>query len=650
MVEIKRTRAGQGYKLSRIGVVNVQSGSERVYEQKAKGYGQFADFMFEQTASMQKEAGAEFAAEAQVLDDDGKVVSKKIPSGLGKFGQEVAVKEINRRMSIATQNEMKSVAAQFKQAAKGSSDPANAFRFNMETYLAQRTKDITESGGEDFLPTFNEIAYNIGSLAETDIKLERQQQLNDIAANEELSLYTARASEAYNRAVSGDVLGAGKDFNELAQEVDSSTTILPRAKAAFKRKAESDLRLGVVRSAARDKTPAQLARLSSEAKTNVWSEETLKENPQLEGVNLSEDEWNQTKTYYNGVAGASSSALKNAYKKFVFESEFSSGLIANNAANRDLVSKELGYTSMVDVLVAPVSVQQKENNGPIASAHLKELAVSLSTGLLPDEQVIPALNRLTNVRAAQQYKGKTLDVYFGGSEGKRIQEQVQALDMLRKLGGDNVAVESYKTFLLNKANPTEFLRSIRANSNFTYDVKVSDEQNIRNAARYEMNKLSGIPAHLRDSLMPAAETFLAMPNLDFNDAIEAYARENYSVKGGFYEQSGGYNKYPYSPSDFLDTEGQTVLRAKIDSIAPGKTVYLKSLPNSSDAEVVWQPYYLSETKAQVQVGRPISLKGLSSVLTVKESMKRKDYFDMALNKKQELEVINEFLAEGLQRY
>ena len=45
MVEIKRTRAGQGYKLSRIGVVNVQSGSERVYEQKAKGYGQFADFI-----------------------------------------------------------------------------------------------------------------------------------------------------------------------------------------------------------------------------------------------------------------------------------------------------------------------------------------------------------------------------------------------------------------------------------------------------------------------------------------------------------------------------------------------------------------------------------------------------------------------------
>ena len=650
MVEIKRTRAGQGYKLSRIGVVNVQSGSEQVYEQKAKGYGQFADFMFEQTASMQREAGAEFAAEAQVLDDNGKVVSKKIPSGLGKLGQEVAVKEINRRMSIATQNEMKSVAAQFKQAAKGSSDPANAFRFNMETYLAQRTKDITESGGEDFLPTFNEIAYNIGSLAEMDIKLERQQQLNDIAANEELSLYNQRASEAYNRAVSGDVIGAGKDFNELTQEIDSSTTILPRAKAAFKTKAESDLRLGVVRSAARDKTPAQLARLSSEAKTNVWSEETLKENPQLKGVNLSEDEWNQTKTYYNGVSGASSSALKSAYKKFVFESEFNSGLIANNAANQDLVSEELGYNSMLDVLVAPVSVQQKENNGPIASAHLKELAVSLSTGLLPDEQVIPALNRLTNVRAAQQYKGKTLGVYFGGSEGKRIQEQVQALDMLRKLGGDNVAVESYKTFLLNKANPTEFLRSIRANSNFTYDAKVSDEQNIRNAARYEMNKLSGIPAHLRDSLMPAAETFLAMPNLDFNDAIEAYARENYSVKGGFYEQSGGYNKYPYSPSDFLDTEGQTVLRAKIDSIAPGKTVYLKSLPNSSDAEVVWQPYYLSETKAQVQVGRPISLKGLSSVLTVKESMKRKDYFDMALNKKQELEVINEFLAEGLQRY
>jgi hypothetical protein len=650
MVEIKRTRAGQGYKLSRIGVVNVQSGSERVYEQKAKGYGQFADFMFEQTASLQKKAGAEFAAEAQVLDDDGKVVSKKIPSGLGKFGREVAVKEINRRMSIATQNEMKSVAAQFKLDAKTKPNSAEYFRANMETYLAQRTKDITESGGEDFLPTFNEIAYNIGSLAEMDIKLERQQQLNDIAANEELSLYNQRASEAYNRAVSGDVLGAGKDFNELAQEVDSSTTILPRAKAAFKTKAESDLRLGVVRSAARDKTPAQLARLSSEAKTNVWSEETLKENPQLEGVNLSEDEWNQTKTYYNGVAGASSSALKKSYEDYVFNKELATEIIANNKSNQDLFSEKLGYTSMLDVLNAPVSVQAEENNAPISSTHLKELAVSLSTGGLPDEQLLPVLNRLTNVRAAQQYKGKTLDVYFGGSEGKRIQEQVQAFDMLRKLGGDNLAVESYKTFLLNKANPTESLRTIRANSSFAYDANVSDEQNISNAAKYEINKLPNIPAHLRDSLKSAAETFLAMPNLDFNKAITAYARDKYSGKDGFYEQSNGYDKYPYSPSNFLNTEGQAVLRDMIDKMAPEKKVYLKSLSASSDAEVIWQPYYLSETKAQVQVGRPISMKGLSGVIKVKESMKRQDYYDIAKNKRQELNTINEFLAEGLLRY
>lgn len=650
MVEIKRTRAGQGYKLSRIGVVNVQSGSERVYEQKAKGYGQFADFMFEQTASMQREAGAEFAAEAQVLDDNGKVVSKKIPSGLGKFGQEVAVKEINRRMSVATQNEMKSVAAQFKQAAKGSSDPANAFRFNMETYLAQRTKDITESGGEDFLPTFNEIAYNIGSLAETDIKLERQQQLNDIAANEELSLFNDQANEAYNMAITGNVDNAREYFNKITEAAKSSTLLDPTQIARFEAKAESDLSLGVVRSAARDKTPAQLARLRSEARTNVWSEETLKENPQLEGINLSEDEWNATKTYYNGVADASSSALKKSYEDYVFNKELATEVIANNRSNQDLFSEKLGYTSMLDVLNAPVSVQTEENNAPIASTHLKELAVSLSTGGLPDEQLLPVLNRLTNVRAAQQYKGKTLGVYFGGSEGEKIQEQVQAFDMLRKLGGDNLAVESYKTFLLNKANPTEFLRTIRANSSFAYDAKVSDEQNISNAAKYEINKLPNIPAHLRDSLKPAAQTFLAMPNLDFNKAITAYARDNYSAKDGFYEQSGGYDKYPYSPSTFLDTEGQTVLRAKIDAIAPGKKVYLKSLPNSTDAEVVWQPYYLSETKAQVQVGRPTSLKGLSSVLKVKESMKRQDYYDIVKNKRQELNTINEFLAEGLQRY
>jgi len=650
MVEIKRTRAGQGYKLSRIGVVNVQSGSERVYEQKAKGYGQFADFMFEQTASLQKKAGAEFAAEAQVLDDDGKVVSKKIPSGLGKFGREVAVKEINRRMSIATQNEMKSVAAQFKLDAKTKPNSAEYFRANMETYLAQRTKDITESGGEDFLPTFNEIAYNIGSLAETDIKLERQQQLNDIAANEELSLFNDQANEAYNMAISGNVASAGKYFNEITQAAKSSKLLDPTQIARFEAKTESDLRLGVVRSAGRDKTPAQLERLRSEARTNVWSEETLKENPQLEGINLSEDEWNATKTYYNGVADASSSALKKSYEDYVFNKELATEIIANNKSNQDLLSKKLGYTSMLDVLNAPVSVQAEENNAPISSTHLKELAVSLSTGLLPDEQLLPALNRLTNVRAAQQYKGKTLDVYFGGSEGKRIQEQVQAFDMLRKLGGDNLAVESYNTFLLNKANPTESLRTIRANSSFAYDANVSDEQNISNAAKYEINKLPNIPAHLRDSLKSAAETFLAMPNLDFNKAITAYARDKYSGKDGFYEQSNGYDKYPYSPSNFLDTEGQAVLRDMIDKMAPEKKVYLKSLSASSDAEVIWQPYYLSETKAQVQVGRPISMKGLSGVIKVKESMKRQDYYDIAKNKQQELNTINEFLAEGLLRY
>jgi hypothetical protein len=644
MVEIKRTRAGQGYKLSRIGVVNVQSGSERVYEQKAKGYGQFADFMFEQTASLQKKAGAEFAAEAQVLDDDGKVVSKKIPSGLGKFGREVAVKEINRRMSIATQNEMKSVAAQFKLDAKTKPNSAEYFRANMETYLAQRTKDITESGGEDFLPTFNEIAYNIGSLAEMDIKLERQQQLNDMAANEELSLFGDQATEAYNMAISGNVDNAREYFNEITEAAKSSTLLDATAKARFNAKAKSDFRLGVVRSAARDKTPAQLSRLSSEAKTNVWSEETLKENPQLEGVNLSEDEWNQTKTYYNGVAKSASSALEKEYENYRFNKELNSELIANTKSNQDLLSRKLGYDSMLDVLSAPVSVQQEENNAPISSTHLKQLAVSFSTGLLPDEQLLPTLNRLTNVRAAQQYKNKTLDVYFGGDQGEEINIQVKRLNMLRELGGDNFAIEAYKTSLFNKANPSELLKIIRANSEFIYDAKSSDEQNIRNAARYELNKLTNIPSHLRDKLLPAAETFLGTPELSFSAAVTAYARDKYSGKDGFYEQSGKYNKYPYSPSNFLDTEGQTLLREMIDAVAPEKKVYLMPLSSSSDKEVLWQPYYLNDTKGQEIVGRPISLNGFSKHLAVKKAMGRMDYIAMQLQKRRDSSFLNEINA------
>lgn len=649
MVEIKRTRAGQSVLNKGIGVVNVQTGSEKVYEQKAQTFGQFSDFMFQQTASLQKEAGAAYAAEVEVLNDEGKVVSRKVPSGLGKIGREVAVSEINRRMSVATQNEMKSVAAQFKQAAKTSSDPANSFRSSMETYLAQRAKDITESGGEDFLATFNDIAYNIGSLAEMDIKLERQQELNDIAAGQELSLYTDQANEAYNRAVGGDVLGAGKDFNKVIQDVESSTLLSPAEKTSFKAKAESDLRLGVVRSAARDKTPAQLDRLRSEARTNVWSEKTLNENPQLEGINLSETEWDATRTYYNAVSEASSSALKQQVSEAITLAEYRSGIISNTESKRKSVSTILGYSSMIDVLNAPDDVQARENNGPIASNYFKDLGVALSTGLLPDEQLLPVLDRLVNAKAAQQNKNKTLGVYFGGDEGKSIQLSVTLLSQLRELGGDDFAVEKYRTFQLNKANPTEFLRTIRANSDFTYDRDVSDEQNIRNAARYEMNKLTNIPAHLRGSMLAAAETFLGTPDLSFKRAITAYARDNYSAKDGFYEQSGGYDKYPYSPSTVLDAEGQAVLRDKIDKMAPEKKVYLKSLPTSSDEEVVWQPYYLSETKGQVQVGRPISLRGLSKVLKVKESMTRQDYYNMAVTKEQELNMINEFRAEGLQR-
>ena len=649
MVEIKRTRAGQSVLNKGIGVVNVQTGSEKVYEQKAQTFGQFSDFMFQQTASLQKEAGAAYAAEVEVLNDEGKVVSRKVPSGLGKIGREVAVSEINRRMSVATQNEMKSVAAQFKQAAKTSSDPANSFRSSMETYLAQRTKDITESGGEDFLATFNDIAYNIGSLAEMDIKLERQQELNDIAAGQELSLYTDQVNEAYNRAIGGDVLGAGRDFNKVIQDVDSSTLLSPPEKASFKAKAESDLRLGVVRSAARDKTAAQLGRLRSEARTNVWSEKTLNENPQLEGINLSETEWDATRTYYNAVAEASSSALKQQVSEAITLAEYRSGIISNTESKRKSVSTILGYSSMIDVLNAPDDVQARENNGPIASNYFKDLGVALSTGLLPDEQLLPVLDRLVNAKAAQQNKNKTLGVYFDGDEGKAIQLSVTLFSQLRELGGDDFAVEKYRTFQLNKANPTEFLRTIRANSEFTYDRDVSDEQNIRNAARYEMNKLTNIPAHLRNSMLAAAETFLGTPDLSFKRAITAYARDNYSAKDGFYEQSGGYDKYPYSPSTVLDAEGQAVLRDKIDKMAPEKKVYLKSLPTSSDEEVVWQPYYLSETKGQVQVGRTISLKGLSNMLKVKESMKRQDYYSMAVTKEQELNMINEFRAEGLQR-
>lgn len=644
MVEIKRTRAGQGYKMGRIGVVNVQSGSERVYEQKAKGYGQFADFMFEQTASMQKKAGAEFAAEVQVLDDDGKVVSKKVPSGLGKFGQQVAVKEINRRMSIATQNEMKNVAAQFKLDAKTKPNSAEYFRTNMETYLAQRTKDITESGGEDFLSTFNEIAYNIGSLAEVDLRLDKQQEVNEIAANEELTLYTEQVNAAYNRTVNGDVLGGGEIYNQVVSDIDASPLLSPSVKATFKRKAESDMRLGVVRSAAKDKTPGQLESLRQDARKNIWSAQTLEDNPQLQGINLSEDEWNATKTYYNGVADASSSALKQQVAQAQAVVEFETGFIANNSANQKNVSVLLEQSSMLDVLAAKGYNKEKLINGPIASSYFTDLAVSFSTGALPEEGLLPTLELLVNTKAAQQYKGKTLTTFFGGAEGEKIQRAVTQFSMLQELGGDDSAVEKYTTYLLNKANPTEFLRTVVKNSDFSYDENVSDEQNIRNAARYEMNKLTNIPAHLRDRMIPAAETFLGTPDLAFGRAVEAYARDNYSAKDGFYEQSGGYDAYPYSPSTVLDTAGQELLRAKVDTIAPGKKVYLKSLPNSSDAEVVWQPYYLSETKAQVQVGRPISLRGFSNFIKVKESMKRQDYYDMQKNVRDELDSVDRVTA------
>ncbi len=644
MVEIKRTRAGQGYKLSRIGVVNVQSGSEQVYEQKAKGYGQFADFMFEQTASMQKEAGAKFAAEVEVLDDNGKVVSKKIPSGLGKFGQEVAVKEINRRMSVATQNEMKSVAAQFKQAVKGSSDPANAFRLNMETYLAQRTKDITESGGEDFIPTLNEIAYNIGALAEIDIKLEKQDQVNK--KNEsDLRIYSDDQLASVTTLFSNGKVEEATNLVQSTIQAIEESTLPPSAKASLVRQQKTNASVSLVNSVVKGSSSNQMRRLSEEAGQLSFSNETLEKFPELKKLgDMEAGLWQSIATDLNTTAGkiaiqqSNVSKAKQAEDLLAYRTSgqvFDNNKSAREALDFHLLSGGVDTSNIFSQEAVTVALETSLA-APFASNVLKRSFANLGgSGVYEPEDIQRAVNIWNNVtqdKTGTEYgfSEKTTEHMMRLNSLMQVKggDPLFALEMSRRIPrndpADSAAVQSFTEYKTDSGNPSRDIDSM---------ARRYIKENYTNIRPEHVESMSNLAASLMISDSGSVEQVVS-------DMYEVkFPRSKFIVPTAYDRDNGNKARSQHAPEKYLTSkalgEFEVDLQAKLeqytsdDSIVIGEDVFL---------DVVLGANNIAQWKFVNKVGVPIQNANGKEVIFGAELL-QKYYADMQVKKTRDAERI-----------
>ena len=89
VVEIKRTRPGTSFLNKPVGVVNIKTGEENIYESKAKMFGAVSDIGFKIADQMQRQEATQAANNVQIRDAEGNLTYENIEN-LGNFGRSQA--------------------------------------------------------------------------------------------------------------------------------------------------------------------------------------------------------------------------------------------------------------------------------------------------------------------------------------------------------------------------------------------------------------------------------------------------------------------------------------------------------------------------------------------------------------------------------
>lgn len=193
MAEVKRTPGGQSFLNRPIGVVNVRTDAEKKYSAEAELFRSIGQIAFDQTISIQEREGQKFA-ETKLIgrNEDQTIKFEKAPRSLGRYGQEVADKVLEKRYyeALAVDTDI-ALSELRKQNLSPERFEGLAYEFAEKTAIA-----LDRDGGADvaqrYMDEFDKVVrQNVNSI-NTDI----MKQQEAVYASNQLQLFQKTLSNS----------------------------------------------------------------------------------------------------------------------------------------------------------------------------------------------------------------------------------------------------------------------------------------------------------------------------------------------------------------------------------------------------------------------------------------------------------------------
>ena len=325
MVEIKRRRAGQGVTLNRIGVVNVQSGADKVQAQKAQEFAAFSDFAYKKAAELQVSAGEEAAKGAVTIDPaTGEAKVTKVPQGYGKYGNKAMGDIIQKEYAIAAENDTRNTVKQL--AADANNDPEK-FQKLYGFWKWQRIKALRDSGGAEYEAEFDKMATMYGAGAYTDMRIAKQentQKKAQVQFKENIVSATRQFTSLYQGGATAE---ADMLFEQSKEKVRSNSSLTVEQSSNMIIALEKAQGQAIVNGAVEGMSAREVEVLVVEAQQGKWSKETLKNNPSLKKVSsLTPEEWTGIGSKLSTLKGSLVTQEARAKKELTSFNNYISGI------------------------------------------------------------------------------------------------------------------------------------------------------------------------------------------------------------------------------------------------------------------------------------------------------------------------------------
>jgi hypothetical protein len=578
-IEIKRTPAGAGYLNRPIGVTNIKTGSERIALAQADVYKTASNIAFQFADATQKAEAEKAGIEVLVTDEYG-VKGYQPISGFGR-SNEVANNIYNKRYSNALQRDVEKFANQLH--LDGLTPEEFSELYN--GYVGDTLKNISESGGDEFVSLYGDALYRIGdghlnkiisdriNVAETQATADYLEVLQSTFAS--LSNLRGNAREiAYKSALD--------DLNENGAEAYG---LQPVQQQNIRNRLADNYVNGIFNEEGRNAPLASLLAIQDPA--NWDSEKLQKIFPQT---------IKQLKSFDDDRLNAFNNRVSNLFtdRKALSELDATTDFVRQNYQSgttnggdkkvRAAVDVNLGYESEQDALMPSVQQASVENNAAHPGEYLQTIAErAVDAGLYNVGDIVPLMSRLANIDAAQTVSGRTISQYFGGgTKGRNIEALYNYLSGVGR-GGSEKMIDAYTRRA--SVDRETLIQTMITNSE--YPVKVGETPSPTQIARHYLDSSSefeDVPLAAREDMLAQAEYLLGFPDSgNVAKALYKFGVEDY-VPSIFYEPSrvnSDFSMYGYRPESYLSPQGAENLKQDLDSYSQdGESLFLKPILSS----------------------------------------------------------------------